>query len=890
MTFDLTTTQAVAAAVLVMVAALLYVRRNSLKGWVVSRLKDHEMYWRARRRFLGWVFIGARARYRSRFSRERSAESARVSLQFLRKALVGLMAATVAVVACYFVEDRALDFLRESSWSRRYLAWFVEVAGRKQLVDATLYSTLVAASVGVLGVFIALFVSALATSSEPLSGRVSIVARRLLLRDPQVGVIARLFSFSVTFSLVLLLVEAAGVRPSMLGLSLVGFLTALAVLVAARLVQGGFYFVDPGRLVFVPLGEIHRFARRATASGFRFLDPSFQAHYRQMASANLDDVKVLWEGELQGAAVQDPNLAAMGRAVMRMLVGYADLKRNMPTDSHWYERQPKHQEWYLASHAEIQVAAATETPLQPKLEPNQFWVEDAIVRLATTSIDRSIRSGTGVAASEILNDLSKILELQGRDWECEQGVLWLESISGPVSEALRDWVPDPSNPTLTDDYRLAMVDTVALLPIALILGLSQRAREMTAATVCDGVEGLRWSTDIYSLRLPRGARKVLEELRMARNFEIRSDRAITATWYFQQLVLRGLEYQLEGALLALAGLPAEFYRKRAQEAFDANKVLQAAVTLSRGIEYCHKFLTNLEGVERFIKDAEGRRVLSDLPAPKWDLDGLRKNLIAERLELLEFLCKCIPGLATKDRPANWPDILGRAVHTAGDLCIQAAIDLQPATLARVFRLYLVGVLTVYEKLRHHLRDYDPQTAVTWTTDPIIDLMDVSGYCFLMSEMAGDDSLWNPVREAWKSYLDSVDRPQMLGYLAAMVQFHDSLFGIRPRAVWRTGWKMAVDRKLEEVPQEFENGGWMPHRVPRHKSPLIRVCAREAPMGSMYSGIDIFVDLYVAQLSDAAGLQFRNRHRLLDSLDHPTGRDEEVEDLIGRAIGQDDVGT
>ncbi|MPZ92595.1 MAG: hypothetical protein GEU68_13335 [Actinobacteria bacterium] len=886
----LSATQIGALAALVLTVALLYVVRHPLRAWIVSHLKDHEVFWRVRRRYQSWVFAVARARYRSRFSRERSREAARVSLAFLRKATLGVVAATISVVACYLVEDLALDFLRQSGWSRRYLPWFVEVANRKVLVDATLYSTLVAASIGVLGVFIALFVSALATSAEPLSGRVSLVARRLLLKDPQVGVIARLFSFSVTFGILLLLLQAGGVRSSLLGLSVVAFLTALAVLVAARLVQGGFYFVDPSRLVFVPLSEIERSARRATSGGFRFLDPSFQAHYRERANASLDDVTVLWEGELQGPTVQDPNLAALGRAVMSLLPEYVGLKRQMPTESHWYERQPRHQEWYLASHAEIQVAAATETPLQPKLEPNPFWIEDAIVRLGTSSIDRSVREGTGVAASELLGYLSRFIELQGREWECEQGVKWLESISAPVSEALRDWVPDPSKPSLTDDYRLSMVDSIGLLPIALQLGMFQRAREMTVASVCEGVRRLRWKTDIYSLNLPLRGRKTLEEMRMARDFEIRSDGEVTATWYFQQLVLRALEYQLEAALQSLAELPTTFYKKQAQEAFEANRVLLAAITLTRGVEYCHKFLANFEDIERFVADASAKHVLKDLPSPTWDLEGLKSSLVAVRLELLEFLCKCIPGLAVQERPANWPDFFGRTVHTAGDLCIQAAFDLQPQTIARIFRLYLVGVLSVYEKLRQQLSDYDPQVAVTWMTEPLIDLLDVSGYCFLMSEMAQDESLWVPVRGAWTSYLDSVDRPQTLNYLATVIRLHESQFGIHPRAVWRTGWKMAVDRKLEEVPQEYENGGWMPHQVPKHESPLVRVCAREAPMGSMYSGMDIFVDLYLSQLPEAAGLEFRTRYRLIDSLDHPAGREEDVVALIRRATGQDNNGT
>lgn len=872
-------------------AVLLYRSRYGLQASLVRRFRDSERFWRSRRLLRSWTFSLAKLRYRSRFSRERSGDLARVSMGFLRRGVIGLLFGAFFSMAIYLVEDALFDALAKGRWVQRNVSWLHEIVTGSAPIDSTLYSTVIAAAVGVLGVFIALFVSALATSSEPLSGRVSIVARRLLLKDPQVSLISGLFSFGVTVSLILLLAQAGGARPSLIGVASVTFLTALAVLVAALLVRRGFYFVDPSRLVHVPLREIHRAARLATARGYRFSDPSFQASYRQWANASLQDVRVLWDSEIQGPSIQDPNVAAMARSVMSLLLNYQALKREMPTDTLWYERQPKHQEWYLASHAEVQVADATETPLQPKLEPNPFWIEDAIVRLATTSIEKSLELTPGAAATEILSDLSVFIQSVGTEWECRQATNWISSISRPISALLVDWTPNPRSPSLADDYRLAMVDGLGLLPIGLLLGVFERVRELAIEGVCRSVMRLRWTSDIYSVHLPQRGRKVLEELSLARDFEARAESPITASWYFEQLVVRALEYQLEESVMALARVPKDLFKDPAEEALDQGRFLLAAIMLTRGVEYCHKFLASWEDLEQFVNDAKGRHVLSDLPSPSWELDPIRDELIATRLQLLESLCRCIPGLALLERPPNWPDLFGRAVHIAGDLCVQAAIDDQPETLKKIFDLYLLGVLTVYEKLRQQLEGYEPRTYMALVTDPLIDLMEVSGYCFLMSELTGNASLWHPIKQAWERYLD-VDggRKQRLEALAAIVQFDRSLFAIRPRALWRTGWKGGIDRRLEEVPQEYENGGWIPEKRPKHDSPLVRVFANDAPMGSMYSGADVFVDLYLSQLEDAKDLDFGGRHHLLDSLEHPDGHNEEVAALINRALRGDGAET
>jgi hypothetical protein len=361
----------IALAVLAL-AGFLYARRQHLWSNVASRFLDQEWYWRVRRRVRFSVFQIARLRYRARSGRQRYFETVRASTWFARRALVAAALATGIAVLLYLAEDSLVAFIRGSSWIQIHLDWLYAIATRDELVRSGLYHAVLGTAIGVLGVFIALFAGALATSGEALSGRVSLTARGLLLRDPQVAFIARLFSFTVMLSFVLLIAEGAGARTSLVGMLVTASLTALAVFVAALLVRSGFYFLDPIRLIRVPLRSMLRSARLATRGGFRFTDPNFQDSYRKWAASSFDEVSVLWQSELLARPIQDSNVAKVSTTALGFVTLYERLKRQIPSASHWHAREPRHEEWYLAPYSRVELAAATDTPLQPDLQPNRF--------------------------------------------------------------------------------------------------------------------------------------------------------------------------------------------------------------------------------------------------------------------------------------------------------------------------------------------------------------------------------------------------------------------------------------------------------------------------------------------------------------------------------------
>jgi hypothetical protein len=865
-------------------------RGRVIRASLVTRVHDREAFWRVRRRFQNWAFAIAKARYRIRFRKERSTRTARVSWHFARRAAAAAVLAVLVIVLTYRLEDFLLNVIEESRWVGKHLSWLSELAARKELVGAGLYTAVLGTSIGVLGVFIALFSGAFTTSSDVLSARVALTARQLLLRDPQVSFIARLFSFTVMLSLVLLFAAGAGARPTLLGMLLVMSLTGLAVLVAALLVRQGFYFLNPSRLALVPLHDMLRSALLATPTGFRFMDPNFQNSYRTWANSSLNEAQILWRSELQARPLQEDNLASIERTILRFINSYLKVKQKIPPSSHWHTREPKHKEWYLAPHTQVEMAAATDTPLQPDLEPNRFWVEDAVLSLLVSSVTASLAEGTGAGAISVMNDVSDVVENFGQEWETDYARKWITAL-GPVVFDLvgTEWQPTPDVLNQKDDYRLALIDAVALLPVATLLGVMNAARGTDIGSLLARIHRLKWRSDFYDLRLPHKGRETAEDLQRRIGFELGTrDDPVTPPWYAGQLIIRALGQQLADDLQLLKDIPDEFYRPQADLAIEARQFVVAATILGRAIEFCHKFIANLDAVETFSRNLDEAKVLTDLPWAEFNLEELKETLEATRLRLLESFVSCIPGLYVAERPSNWPDLFGRAVHTAGDMCLEAAIGQREETLKKAFSAYLLGILGVFDRLRAQLSGHDPQWGMTWATDPLLDLFDISGYVILMSELHQNPALWKACRQAWEHYFSTIDPTQALQIFAAVTSFDEGLFLIRPRAIIRTTWKMRIERVLDDVPQRYVERDVIGYQVADHPSPLIRVFAREGRIGSMFDGTNIFVELYLPNLPAAAGLSFRERGHLLNSLHHRDD-DERTETtaLLERIMGRDE---
>ena len=143
--------------------------------------------------------------------------------------------------------------------------------------------------------------------------------------------------------------------------------------------------------------------------------------------------------------------------------------------------------------------------------------------------------------------------------------------------------------------------------------------------------------------------------------------------------------------------------------------------------------------------------------------------------------------------------------------------------------------------------------------PLLDLMDISGYAYLLSDYHNAPCLKEPIIEAWDEYIDQDSAMSPLDLLAGAVTLTESAFEIAHRSENRIRWQGIIQQRLADVERRkvtFGDVGFFisTETVVIHESPLVRIFAGE--YGSLfYDGIDIFIAKYVRQREGGENLDF-----------------------------------
>ena len=256
---------------------------------------------------------------------------------------------------------------------------------------------------------------------------------------------------------------------------------------------------------------------------------------------------------------------------------------------------------------------------------------------------------------------------------------------------------------------------------------------------------------------------------------------------------------------------------------------------------------------------------------KLDINDLKKKKNEREKELLKLMSEENVLLSLISRPESYPDFAGQFLSNVGEALLRAMCGNDCDTVEALFKGYLGGSLLQFERLRSEqgTSDWQRQSNLKIATDPLLDLMDMSGYVYLLSDYHDGPRLKDPIVKAWDGYLDQDSAESRLQFLAAIVSFSESVFGTGPRDINRTRWKQMIQQRLSDVEREeipsHPNRITIdpePRTVPVHESALVRIFAgRSQPFHYMpYDGIDIFIAKYIRQQEVGENLDFGWRRR------------------------------
>jgi hypothetical protein len=801
--------------------------------------------------------------------------------ELFRLSFSSLLTAIILVLLVTTIEKNLLSYLSVSNINIEWVRYFTQsiLAVQANIIkNGHIFETLLSVIASISGVFIGLYFTAISVVVSSVYAKVTSDIRGLLLDEKGGNVYIRSLSVVTAISLILLGYMITGGHPGILSALFMVVIGCYGVLCFVMLGIRAFFFFDPTKLCDVVFYEFHKYLKLATVSGFGWEDPSFQAHYQKMAAKSISTLRNIIKLCCDEQYLKKQPLSIVLQKAIFSLCEYEKLRYFIPSDSRWYSLMPRHKKWFLSDSSALEIALQTQTSIQPDMIPNTYWVEDEIMGMIFDALKMFVQQNNVELAYEVLGALNVYLGKVGNDLGAKRGRKYLNDLG-----ALIDSCPAISCSagvqTKQKAYELALIDSYGLAGLSLALGVYEMAREFNVQSIVAKIESIDLLEDksIYNVNILPPILSRVEFVRKGLKFEKNVEgKLISPKWYINQLILVRYAELVKESLEELIVTVEECFVSRADALFSSKQYIMTTNHAQRGLEMCHKMKAHVPQIQQMMADLKSKTVNKDITFPVIDWDLVNTRIDGARNKLVENIAKCIPGLSLIEYEDNIPDYFGQAYNIVCQECYAALLNNNPVLFNRLFPPLFYGSLSAHDKLRSETKDMQQEVMLAISFDPLKDIMEISGYALICSELYEAPDVWAKCKGIWDKYLGSSTKTaELLGVLITIFQYRRGAFSSSPRDYLRMNWQIWFNNKLRELKllsDSFSVEYYLDRSEKvKHKSPLIRAICRNG-FDFHVSAAEVFIMMYLLKCPESNGIEYDDVWGLSEAIE------QESEDL------------
>ncbi|GHU07501.1 hypothetical protein FACS189431_2170 [Alphaproteobacteria bacterium] len=521
------------------------------------------------------------------------------------------------------------------------------------------------------------------------------------------------------------------------------------------------------------------------------------------------------------------------------------------------------------------MATNTDTTLQPTKIPNTTWLEDAVLGVVFDAFKLDIDDGNYKTLYDKIISLPDLLSNISNHWLADDAKKWHLRLSKDVLDKLNggestlDGVQEP--------YSIAVVEILASLPLSIELGFVKAIMDLDVNRLRKQLNNTDWSSDSspYGCILPQSTVKILEQMHSGVAFEKQAHSINkTPNWYITELALHDLELALYDQWQSIMKLLETWYIEAGKILSDAKKYKQSATVYSRAIEQAWKLDSHIEQLKVLSEALRDNGKLNFLKNAEWDWDKEHERVGKFRDLAIKGQAELIPHLWNTEQPSSdLPDFFGGAVHRTGEACYDVLASGDTDGFSVLFRPYFLGILGIFDSVRPQVLGWETSSAITWMSEPMLDLFDVSGYAYIYAEYYNKPDVWNECKKIWDACLSKM--PLQLQSLAVISNYHQTPRGvITPRAMLRSRWQQELAHTLNKLPRQGVADFYSQPEV-QHDSKLIRnIAPWKDDMPFMHvDAIDVFTVKYLLTIPTDDKLDFGIRQDKITNINGSEGGDD-----------------
>lgn len=719
------------------------------------------------------------------------------------------------------------------------------------------YESLVGVLIGAEATLLALYYATVGVVASTAYSAVPGDIRKLFVQQRISNVYTRGIVRALVFTTILFGLGSLGYHVRVLSVIVAVLLAVLAVLRLAVVGIVPFGFFDPASLTRDLPQRFKRTLSRATTLPTA-LDEGSQKQAHADARETLEHYRQITDLVASRPIRNSAAPLDVAGQLLSLIGGYTSQKNLIPSDSAWWTSIARYPNWFTLSADQTNLALAVSTGAYTPTGPDLLWVE----RQCAADIAKLIvivGHGQLDSFTSFLDRTSTHIRVLSARLLFNEALLIEDQIVAAIWEAVEP-VADDRAPTayLADEHErdrvIAAQRSVVLLMNAW-LGLVDAAEQLGKWRLGADVDRVIANRDIlYKLNFPRSAVETLERLCQRIAFEQDVEgRQVTPTWFVHHHVARVLAQRLVEAQDAITRRFAGRTINEVQSAIAAEDWKLAVMVAFSALEMIDKIATHQEligtahqGLRRWKSAA--------LDDPDWPTPPQSPPLDSDlRRQVIGNIADCLPNLPAGPHDQRQPDLYGQAYVFVFNATFDAILDGDHDRATNWFTTLFNQNQSAAQRMIADVAGQLPLLRFIYTVEPLVALMELSGYAILLQELNGE-GIWDAVRPMWDFRRDQLGEdflPSLLDILAHV----DSAFSLNDLYVLRASREQKLVQFLEErgITDPFDSFDLdNPHARPTTElAPIVAAFAPGA-YGITWKSTDLFLVHYVLpQLGDDA---------------------------------------
>jgi hypothetical protein len=727
-------------------------------------------------------------------------------------------------------------------------------------IDSGTFTSILGILAQIAGIFLGLYFTAISIVISTIYPDAPSDVRSLLLQEKIGNTYLKNIALLGGVAIFLLALNTLGFRPGILNLFLIIFLGLIAIFSFVIIGTRTFNFFDPAALVRLLIPNLHRLIHSAGPSEFQWQDPPFQSHYQEQAENRLNTYLNILSLAIKKEAPRK-TLSELAYHALYLLRSYAEEKSHIPSNSYWFKRTYKYQGWLTAGYPSVNIAISTGTTLQPKTVPDMMWFEARIEEIITKIMQTFFENGEIRNAYELFNEMQNTMNFLAENFAIEESIHLFKVSELIVCTQIHEMKLDIDDLEDNDEQsrlKIGLVDLYGLGLMNILVDFSKRLQK-TTDSFASGISKIKWNQPktIYTTILPRKVVEQLEHIQECLEFELEVEgHIISPLWYQQQTgalaFVNFLSRIVDDLIKELESVFADEV-----EALISNKQYVFAVQLiQRGLEACEKFRVHLREIKKCFNQLVDLQRVENITWPIIEWDNLDKRINDVNEKLFIAFAQTIPISAKFPQPGKWPDYFGQAYCVLSDRCSQAMFRDNELLFQKIFPPFFNSCSLAYDRTLDQLRGYDETIRFDFSTESIEDMLEISGYAIIYSELEGR-KYWEIARKEWDDWFARHPDPKvLLKFIYSVIELRESRLAFFPRDDYRVNWKQSLEQRLRK--EKLLDGISCRYPVPdddslpQHPSAIIRalIDGRHLAHDPKY----VFIVVYLSKRPEAGNFE------------------------------------